>query len=127
MFDVFPSGWTSRDEVGERLLPKLAEPGVAGLRAARLLSFLAPRSLAASLTSLALDRDQRSWHRIYALRALARAGAGLSEESLARLLDEVFADEPAAPIACGALFPTTPPGRLDSGSNHSYCTLLSAS
>ncbi|TKD02259.1 HEAT repeat domain-containing protein [Polyangium fumosum] len=108
MFDVSSLCWTSLDEVGERLLPWLDLPGCAGLRAARLLSFLAPRSLAPALMRIATDPARPCGHRIYALRALARASVGLPDETLSRLLDEVFADEPETPLACGADYVTTP-------------------
>jgi len=109
VFDVSSLSWTSHDEVGERILPWLDLRGRASVNAARLLSFLAPPSLAPALTRIAVDPERPSWHRIYALRALARAAAGLSDENLARLLDEVFADEPGAPLACGVRLRTTPP------------------
>ncbi|MDI3283775.1 HEAT repeat domain-containing protein [Polyangium sp. 15x6] len=103
MFDVSSLCWTSRDEVGERLLSALELPGCVGLRAARLLALLAPPSLAAALTRIAADPARSFWHRGYALRALARASIGLPDETFARLLDEVLVDNPAAPLA--ELFP----------------------
>ncbi|MDI1481729.1 HEAT repeat domain-containing protein [Polyangium sp. y55x31] len=109
MFDVSSLCWTSREEVGERILPWLDLPGRVGDNAARLVAFLAPPSLAAALTRIAADPERRFWHRVHALRALARASAGLSDETLARLLDELFTDEPSAPLACGARLRTTPP------------------
>ncbi|MDC3959557.1 HEAT repeat domain-containing protein [Polyangium jinanense] len=98
MFDVSSLCWTSRDEVGERLLSWLDLPGRVGLRAARLLALLAPPSLAPALTRIATDPARSFWHRGYALRALARASVGLSDETFARLLDEALMDGPRAPF-----------------------------
>jgi hypothetical protein len=98
--------WTSRDEVGAELLPLLDdESSPWHLRAARLVAFLAPRSLAPAYVRIALDRGRAFWIRIYALRALARSGEAIAADALGALL----AEDPPAPAALFPSTPTTPP------------------
>ncbi|UQA56201.1 HEAT repeat domain-containing protein [Polyangium aurulentum] len=104
MISIESLRWTSRDEVGAELLPLLDdESSPWHLPAARLVAFLAPRSLVPAYVRIALDRGRGFWIRICALRALARSGEAIAEDALAALL----AEDPPAP-APAALFPSAP-------------------
>jgi hypothetical protein len=115
LLDIDSLRWTSRDGVGGRLLafvqatPENPVEDAARLRAARLLAFLAPPSLAPDFLRVALDRSSSRWFRVFALRALARIDHPLPLEALRALLDELPLDVDQAALQCGQLFPPHPP------------------
>jgi hypothetical protein len=91
------------------MLLRLLDAPDGGVHAARLLAFLAPSSAGEDLIRLARDRDRPYWHRVYALRGLARADVPLPEDAFVDLLGEILARPlPPGGAAC-ARPPSTPP------------------